>query len=160
MIHILIFSFAIYLGVGLYWAAVFRRVWVDAISSVLAKTPDERLTPRVLVAITLAILIGGIGDVLCWPYVEWAIRRWERDKQDGWLQRKAGNGCPECTTKLELSIGPGRFKRYRGEDGYEIPEDLFFWRCPKCNAEWLSVAQTQALSEAFEAQRQERHPRA
>jgi hypothetical protein len=69
---------------------------------------------------------------------------------------RSGDSCPECGTTLRLSRGPGRVKQYRGEGGYEIPDDLSFAECPHCEAEWLSTSQIVELSRAFEAQRERR----
>lgn len=66
--------------------------------------------------------------------------------------------CPECGATLVFSDGPGRRMRYRGEDGYEVPEGLGYRECPQCGAQWLTASQIKQLSEAFEAQRRERHP--
>jgi hypothetical protein len=66
--------------------------------------------------------------------------------------------CAECGYRLERSSGPGRVRAYRGESGYELPEDLVFWACANCGAEWLNASQIDQLSDAFEKQREERRP--
>jgi hypothetical protein len=61
--------------------------------------------------------------------------------------------CPECGADMQWSIGPGRFRRYRREDGYELPAHLGFPTCPACGAEWLTDSQLELLSTALEQQR-------
>ena len=64
--------------------------------------------------------------------------------------------CDECGSKLRLSTGAGRFKTYRGESGYEVPEDLEFPACDQCGAEWLTREQIQQLNAEFEGRRKVR----
>lgn len=61
--------------------------------------------------------------------------------------------CPDCGGVLAISSGPNRTRRYRGEDGYVLPDDLLFPACIACGAEWLTDSQLETLSAAFEAQR-------
>jgi hypothetical protein len=66
--------------------------------------------------------------------------------------------CGVCGAEMSLSIGPGRFRSYRGNDGFEIPAYLAFNVC-SCGAEWLSDTQVNVLSHAFENERAARRKR-
>lgn len=64
--------------------------------------------------------------------------------------------CDDCGHDMQISIGPGRVRRYRGEDGYLIPADLAFASCSNCGAEWLTASQIDTLSTSLESQRTRR----
>jgi len=61
--------------------------------------------------------------------------------------------CPECGGQLRLARASGRFRTYRGEGGYEIPETMPVLTCQKCGALWLDSAMVSELGKAFEAER-------
>jgi hypothetical protein len=101
-----------------------------------------------------------IGDA--WPFctIETWRQRAERLEQGLEAERAASRApeqrCPECDGALAMSRGPGRARRYRGADGYEVPADLSFPVCTSCGAEWLTDSQLETLSAAFEDQRERR----
>lgn len=64
--------------------------------------------------------------------------------------------CPECGGVLELRSGPGRIRRYRGEEGYEIPASFVAPTCRKCGHVWLDSARVKDLASVFEQERQRR----
>lgn len=64
--------------------------------------------------------------------------------------------CPECGNAMRLSCGPGRLRRYRRDNGFEIPSDMVFRACHHCGAEWMTDTQIDRLSVAFEAERARR----
>jgi hypothetical protein len=68
-----------------------------------------------------------------------------------------GRFCHTCGGELQLSQGPGRFKSYRGQAGYEIPANLKFPHCSQCGAEWLTNYQLEILEEHFEKLRADRY---
>jgi hypothetical protein len=68
------------------------------------------------------------------------------------MLKRPGEHCPQCGSILVESAGPNRFKKYMGEDGYEVPADLVYPACLTCGAEWPSPRTTRALSAAFDAQ--------
>lgn len=57
---------------------------------------------------------------------------------------------------MHMSVGPGRFKTYRGHSGYEVPPELNYPACSGCGAEWLTSTQIDTLSDAFEKMRADR----
>ena len=61
--------------------------------------------------------------------------------------------CPDCGGALVLSTGPGRFRQYRGEDGYEIPAAMVIPKCTQCSSLWLDSAMVRDLGRVFEAHR-------
>lgn len=61
--------------------------------------------------------------------------------------------CPECGGRLALACGIGRFRRYRGEDGYEIPARMKIPTCTRCGEMWLNSMQVRELGAIFEAAR-------
>jgi hypothetical protein len=64
--------------------------------------------------------------------------------------------CGNGHGPMEFVACPGRLRRYRGEDGYEVPADLVIPTCPVCGDTWENHAIAMRLTEAFEAQRQNR----
>jgi hypothetical protein len=67
--------------------------------------------------------------------------------------------CPECGSRLTLDARAGRLRRYRGEDGYEIPADMVIPTCTNCGALWLDSTMVTQLSSAFELIRAARRTR-
>ncbi len=65
-------------------------------------------------------------------------------------------GCAQCGAVMTISTGPGRLRRYRGEEGYEVPAELTFMVCKNCGAEWMYADQIDILSDAFEMQRSQK----
>ncbi len=49
-----------------------------------------------------------------------------------------------------MSVGPGRFRRYRKKDSFEVPATLAYPACAACGADWLTPAQLDELDKAFE----------
>jgi len=76
--------FAFRLFVALYLAAGIGSVlrhgtWRDGVGAVLEKAYPS--LARLVLACVLAFVVGLVGDVLLWPYNEWAIREWKRTKK-------------------------------------------------------------------------------
>ena len=67
-----------------------------------------------------------------------------------------GIACLECGSPVVLTRGPGRFRRYRGEDGYEIPADLEVPTCATCGALWMDTVMVKRIGQVFEAERKRR----
>ncbi len=63
------------------------------------------------------------------------------------------NSCSECGSQLTMSSGPKRYRWYRGDEGYEIPEDMSLETCEGCGAVWMTSEQIDRLSEVFELER-------
>jgi hypothetical protein len=61
--------------------------------------------------------------------------------------------CPECGGKLILKAGPGRLRRYRGEDGFEIPAMMKLPTCEQCGSLWLDSEMISTLGSVFESER-------
>jgi|HubBroStandDraft_2_1064218.scaffolds.fasta_scaffold1109015_1 hypothetical protein len=61
--------------------------------------------------------------------------------------------CPECGGKLILKAGPGRFRRYRGQDGFEVPAAMMVPTCEQCGSLWLDSEMVGRLGATFEAER-------
>jgi len=69
---------------------------------------------------------------------------------------KAELTCGDCGHEMNISSGPNRTRRYRGEDGYVIPAALSFAECANCGAQWLTDPQIDELSASLEGQRLQR----
>jgi Zn-finger nucleic acid-binding protein len=64
--------------------------------------------------------------------------------------------CAECGNTLRPTSGPGRTMSYRGQEGYQIPDDVTSDNCDQCGAVWMDGPQLDRLSDDLERQRKER----
>ncbi len=67
------------------------------------------------------------------------------------------DSCSNCGGQLKISLGQGRFRRHRGEEGYEIPASMKFPECLQCGAQWLTNSQLELLGTHFDKIRSDRY---
>jgi len=80
---------------------------------------------------------------------EWARKTVEKARVLLAAIPKGPSQCSNCGKDLTVSIGPDRYKEYRGLV-LEVPSYFNFLYCPACGAEWLTARQVERLSEILE----------
>jgi hypothetical protein len=78
--RLLLLILPLYVAGGVAWFIV-RGIWRDALDGVRERFPNDAGSPVFMLAAGLGIIVGAVGDLACWPFIEWKIQRYERAKR-------------------------------------------------------------------------------